>query len=233
MFGDQRLPRGLDGVQFLKTFHDSLGDLADIGVRHILADEHDRGVGNAGNVPAHRAAVEVGGDDADGLPGLGGDALEHLVGYGEPLHLGVEHEFLNVGLLAGAEGQVGVQGAVLEHTHAVVGGNGGVCAAPFRDVVVGVPYSASSMAPTTLCRVPLAPRSRRTGSFFSMSSSNVFTGRSAETMMDRREVSFMLASEATFLRGFLYGALPSRAATVLKVWVRVTSAAFCSRRRGC
>ena len=46
---------------------------------------------------AHRAAVEVGGDDADGLPGLGGDALEHLVGYGEPLHLGVEHEFLNVG----------------------------------------------------------------------------------------------------------------------------------------
>ncbi|MFQ8736803.1 MAG: hypothetical protein ACLSAH_13015 [Bilophila wadsworthia] len=64
-----------------------------------------------------------------------------------------------------------------------------------------------------------------------MSSSNVFTGRSAETMMDRREVSFMLASEATFLRGFVRG-LPSRAATVLKVWVRVTSAAFCSRRRG-
>ena len=50
--------------------------------------------------------------------------------------------------------------------------------------------------------------------------------------MDRREVSFMLASEATFVRGFLYGSLPSRAATVLKVWVRVTSAAFCSRRRG-
>ena len=59
VFGDQRLPRGLDGVQFLKTFHDGLGDLVDIGVRHILADEHDRGVGNAGDVPAHRAAVEV------------------------------------------------------------------------------------------------------------------------------------------------------------------------------
>ena len=27
VFGDQRLPCGLDGVQFLKTFHDGLGDL--------------------------------------------------------------------------------------------------------------------------------------------------------------------------------------------------------------
>ena len=70
-----------------------------------------------------------------------------------------------MGLLAGAEGQVGVQGAVLEHTHAVVGGNGGVCAAPFRDVVVGVPVFGQQHGADHVVQGALGPAIEADGQF--------------------------------------------------------------------
>ena len=99
------------------------------------------------------------------MPRLGGDALKHLVGHGEPFHLGVEHQFLNVGLLAGAEGQVGVQCAVLKHAHAIVGGNGGVRAAPFRDVVVGVPVFGQKHGADHIVQSALGPTIEADGQF--------------------------------------------------------------------